>query len=245
MFSKIPMPRVEWKKENMRFALCALPLVGVVTGAALWIWTALCAGAGFGKPLFAAGVLLLPLLISGGIHLDGFADTVDALSSHAAPERKREILKDPHAGAFAVIWVCAYLLAGFALATELTLRPGLGVLLALIPVISRILGGLCSLLLPTAGKEGLLTTFRTGADERVAPVVLLSELAACLVALFCVNAPAVIGMLIAALAVVLVVYRMATKQFGGMSGDLAGFAISVAELMLLGMLVLLQKVVLV
>ena len=35
MFSRIPMPRIEWKKENMRYMLCALPLVGAAIGLAL------------------------------------------------------------------------------------------------------------------------------------------------------------------------------------------------------------------
>ena len=89
MFSVIPMPRVEWKKENMRYMLCCLPLVGAVIAGALYVWMLLSRELGFGKVLYAAGLTLLPVLLSGGIHLDGFCDTADALSSHAAPERKR------------------------------------------------------------------------------------------------------------------------------------------------------------
>ena len=32
MYSKIPMPRVEWNEKNMKYAMCFFPLVGVVTG---------------------------------------------------------------------------------------------------------------------------------------------------------------------------------------------------------------------
>ena len=92
LFSRIPMPRVEWKKENMRYTLCALPLVGFAVGLFVWLWTKLTLGLHFGSVLFAAGITLLPIAVTGGIHLDGFADTVDAISSHAEPKRKREIL---------------------------------------------------------------------------------------------------------------------------------------------------------
>ena len=61
---------------------------------------------GCGLFLQAAGFTLLPVVVTGGIHLDGFGDTLDALASHAEPERKREILKDPRAGIFAVIGRC-------------------------------------------------------------------------------------------------------------------------------------------
>ena len=59
----------------------------------------------------------LPLLVTGGIHADGFCDTVDALSSHAEREKMLEILKDSHCGAFAVIFFGLWLvlwLAGWA-----------------------------------------------------------------------------------------------------------------------------------
>ena len=55
----------------------------------------------------------LPVLVSGGIHTDGFIDTVDALSSYGDKEKKLEILKDPHTGAFAIIGAIMYYLLFF------------------------------------------------------------------------------------------------------------------------------------
>ena len=34
MFSAIPVPQFEWNEKNMRYAMCAFPLIGVVIGAA-------------------------------------------------------------------------------------------------------------------------------------------------------------------------------------------------------------------
>ena len=42
MYSRLPVPRAEWNSKNMRYALCALPLVGVFSGALLWLWDWLC-----------------------------------------------------------------------------------------------------------------------------------------------------------------------------------------------------------
>ena len=75
------------------------------------VWRAAPAG-----PCQAAGFALIPVWITGGIHLDGYADTCDALSSYGDREKKLEILKDPHCGAFAVIRLCSYFLAYFACA---------------------------------------------------------------------------------------------------------------------------------
>ena len=111
MFSAIPMPQFEWSQKNMRYALCAFPLIGAVCGG-LWCLVGVLP---VPELVRAAGFCLVPVLVTGGIHLDGFADTCDALSSYGDAEKKLEILKDPHCGAFAVIRLCAYFILYFAL----------------------------------------------------------------------------------------------------------------------------------
>ena len=86
MYSKFPMPRVDWEKKALSWALCWFPLVGLAVGAVLWLWLALAGWLGFGAVFTAALALLLPIALSGGIHLDGFCDTCDALSSHQSRE---------------------------------------------------------------------------------------------------------------------------------------------------------------
>lgn len=68
------------------------------------------AGGKFGfNPSFVSAVLVLvPVVVTGGIHVDGLLDTSDALSLWQERERRLEILKDSHAGAFAVITACAF-----------------------------------------------------------------------------------------------------------------------------------------
>ena len=70
----------------------------------------------FSEWILAAGICVLPILVTGGIHLDGFCDTADALASHQDTEKKLQILKDPHMGAFAAIWLGCYFIAQLALA---------------------------------------------------------------------------------------------------------------------------------
>ena len=111
MFSALPMPQFAWNEKNMRYALCAFPLIGVVIGA-LWC---LCGALPLPDFARAAGFCLMPVWVTGGIHLDGYADTCDALSSYGDTAKKLEILKDPHCGAFAVIRLCSYFIAYLAL----------------------------------------------------------------------------------------------------------------------------------
>ena len=242
LFSRIPVPHVKWTDRNMRYMFCAFPLVGAVIGLLLWGWGWLCLTLGFGRILFAAGIALMPVLVTGGIHLDGFCDTVDALASHAPPERRREILKDPHTGAFAVIGVCAYLIFYFALATELDMTPATAVALGLSHVFSRTLSGFSALTFPASGSQGMLASFRIPASKKGALgglLVLFVAGAGGLIGLFW---PAGCAMVLAALLCLPVLYRISRKEFGGMSGDLSGWFLQTAELCMLTALVITQKV---
>ena len=124
MFSAVPVPQFAWNEKNMRYALCAFPLVGLLCGA-LWC---VCGVLPLPAPARAAGFCLVPVWVTGGIHLDGYADTCDALASYGDREKKLEILKDPHCGAFAVIRLCSYFAAYLCLAACVQFTPRVGAL---------------------------------------------------------------------------------------------------------------------
>ncbi len=134
-YSRIPMPRVDWSEENQRYSMCFFPLVGLAVGLALWLWLWLCDLWALGA--FARGALgaALPLLVSGGIHMDGFMDTLDAMASWQPREKRLEILKDVHTGAFAVMGCGAYLLVMAGILSEA--RAGQGLAIAACFVLSR------------------------------------------------------------------------------------------------------------
>ena len=243
MFSRLPAPRVDWDAENMRCMICALPLVGVPIGLSLWLWTWLMGVLDCGPFLPAAGLTLLPVLITGGIHLDGFGDTLDALASRAEGERKREILKDPRAGTFAVIGLAAYLLLYFALCAELPPGSSSLPLLGLIHILSRIWCALAVVCFPASSAEGLLSTLKAPLGKRGAALFLFGLLALCTAANLLVDWRAAAAMLAAALGCALYVLVMSQRQFGGMSGDLAGFMLQLCELTMLAALVLVGKVI--
>ena len=242
MFSVVPTPRVAWKDENMRFMLAALPLVGAVIGLALWGYLALSALLRLQSVLTAVGLTLLPLILSGGIHLDGFMDTADALGSRAEPEKKRAILKDPHAGAFAVIAVAAYLLLYAACCTELPATWQTACFLGLTHVAARASGALLCTAVPPWSGQGLQKTFHD-ASARSAGYLLgvwLLLSGAALVILYPVGGGAALA---AAALCFVAVWRVSIKQFGGMSGDLAGFLITLTELAMLFAYVIAERAV--
>ena len=229
MFSALPMPQFDWNEKNMRYALCAFPLVGVVCGA-LWC---VCGVLPLPAAARAAGFCLVPVWVTGGIHLDGYADTCDALSSYGDTAKKLEILKDPHCGAFAVIRLCSYFIAYLALCVCVQFTPRVGVLWTLALVGERALSGLAVAAFPMAKNTGLAHTFATAADKtnvRRVLTVLCVLLGAALVAL------GGWALALAACAVFVRYYHAAKNQFGGTTGDLAGWFLQKCEIWMLAAL---------
>ena len=95
-YSRIPVPQVAWTDENRKYSMCFFPLIGAVIGLLLWGWLALCDVLGFGALLRGAVGALLPILVTGGIHMDGFMDTSDALASWQSPEKRLETVSYTH-----------------------------------------------------------------------------------------------------------------------------------------------------
>ncbi len=236
MYSALPVPRTEWNAKNMRYALAAFPLVGAVLGLAWRSAYALCVLLAAPELLRGALLCVLPALLTGGIHLDGYADTCDALASHASPARKQEILRDPHCGAFAVIRLCVYFIVYFALccAAEPTAVCCAGF------VLSRTLSGLLLTVLPVAEGSSMAKAFAdTAAKRRVCALLgLLAALTAALLLRF--GGVTGAAMLCAALLMVWRYARTAKRAFGGTSGDLAGWFLVKAEFWMLAAAVAVQ-----
>lgn len=232
MYSKIPVPIVEWSEKNMKYAMCFFPVVGAVTGALqLLTGRILLEYTACGKLFFSIAMALIPVIVTGGIHLDGFADTVDALSSYGDREKKLQILKDPHTGAFAVIGLCVYFLADIALWSEVT-----GELLSVIAcsyMLSRSFSGISVVSFQAAKNSGLLKTFQDGAQKLRVRVVLILWAGVCGGVMLYLSWKQAVIMILAALLAFLYYYWMSRKQFGGTTGDLAGYFLQICELAML------------
>lgn len=112
----------------------------------------------------AAVGAVLPLAISGGFHADGFMDTMDALHSYRDRERKLEILKDSHIGAFAVICFVMYELIYLGAVSMITEKEQILVLAAGF-FLSRTLSGIGVVSLRCAKTNGMLYQFASEAHR--------------------------------------------------------------------------------
>lgn len=237
MYSKIPMPRTDWTKEAMKYAMCFFPVIGCVIGALLYVW-GIVGGETFGYDsfFFTSVCVLLPVLITGGIHLDGLLDTSDALSSYKPTEEKLQILKDSHAGAFAIIIGICYFIADIGVYSELT-RRALPVL-ACTFAMSRSFSGLSVVSFKMAKNTGLAATFSDMAVKGRVKITMLVYLVLIGGVMIYLDAPLGILAILAAMIDFFAYRHMAYKKFGGITGDLAGFFLQTCELLMAAAVIL-------
>ncbi len=241
-YSRLPMPQVEWSEKNMRHTLAFFPLVGTAVGAVFWGTDALCHLLETGPVLRAAALAAVPAAVTGGIHLDGYCDTVDALASHAPKEKKLTILKDSSAGAFAVIWCCIWFALYIGLLTELES----GATAAACFILSRSLSALAIERLPSARPAsgpgaGMGAHLKKSSRFPWWVLGLYLVIWAGAVWLWGQYIPG-LAALGAAMCCYLVYKAVALGQFGGFTGDLAGWFVQVCELAMLAAIVLAERI---
>lgn len=230
IYSKIPMPRFEWESEDMKYHLCFFPWVGALIGICVVAWNKF--GILFQIPEQARIAIwaAIPLLITGGFHVDGFMDTMDAIHSYQEKERKLEILKDPHIGAFSVISLLAYVLVGIA-GLSLIDQESAVLQVGISFFVVRGLSGIAVLLFPNAKEKGMVATFTKTAEKRVVVGTLIFQvLLGAVGMLVCCWYLGCISLLVLG-CFYFYYYKMSYKQFGGITGDLAGFFVTVSELL--------------
>lgn len=141
--TRLPIPvQIDYTERVFQRSSVFYPLVGFVIGLLLML-----AGGGLTHvlPTMPAAIILLVIwvVLTGGLHLDGLMDTADGILSHRPREQMLEIMKDSRVGAMGVIVCVLHLLLKFSLlytmldANQLGERASLLILLAIVPIWSR------------------------------------------------------------------------------------------------------------
>lgn len=240
-YSRIPMPQTEWNDDNMKYSICFFPLVGAIAGGLLIGLYYLSEMLIFNSIIFAAAAACLPVFITGGIHMDGFCDTIDALSSYQPMERKLEILKDSNSGAFAVIKCAVWFLLYFAAFTQISVA---GIYIVSIGyVLSRSLSGLAIVNFKTARGSGLAAAFKGAAHKRNVTVILIILTVLCVSGMIFIS-PVTGGAAVISVGLMFIYYRvMSYGQFGGITGDIAGYFLVMCEFVIVWGIVITEGVI--
>ena len=217
----IRLPQMPPPQALGRSLLC-YPLVGLLLGLLLALagWALSYTAA----PLAAALLLALWVLATGGLHLDGLADSADAwVGGYGDRQRTLALMKDPCCGPIAVTTLLVVLLLKFAALWAL-LDSGRWAALLLAPLLGR--SGVLLLFLgtPYVREGGLGSAMAANLSERDGWRVLLGAALACLLG----GWSGLLALLVAALAFALC-RRALLQRLGGTTGDTAGAVLELLE----------------
>lgn len=228
IYSKVPVPQFEWEKEDMKYMLCFFPWIGAVIGGCICLWSWLCGIFSVGEVCYTLIGAAIPLIITGGFHVDGFMDTMDTFHSYQPKERKLEILKDSHIGAFAVIMFAVYglfYLGAFSEISDSRLLKIVGGGFFL----SRCLSGIGVVSFAPAKKDGMLYQFASSSQKVIVKWSLYLQSAVCICFMLLQSVRAGIIVVAVAFLTFAYYYKRTKKELGGITGGTAGYFILICE----------------
>lgn len=236
----LPLPaKREPTEADLARATACFPLVGMLLGGALLLSSKLAAS--LWSPMTVNALVLIVLgLLTGGLHLDGLADTVDGLCGGTTREEKLAIMKDSRVGAFGAAALFGLLLLKFSLLGELSGALH-GDALVLAPTLGRWAMVCAIFFFPPARAGGMGPLFKKHCGRRELAFATATALG-CTLLLFGLWGLAILGGL--GLAVAVMAWAL-TRALGGLTGDTYGALCEVSEVLTLGMISLLVKVALV
>ncbi len=227
--TRLPVPAKVFDGATSPSAQLAwYPVVGALIGALLWAIGWLMSAS---SPMLAAALLLFAwVVLTGGLHLDGLADSADAwVGGLGDRDRTLAIMKDPRSGPMGVAAVVMLLLLKFAALASL---PHPGVALWLAPLLGRAVLTVAFLSTPYVRGGGMGSSL-VGASRAACVAGLAFAVLLVLVA----GWPGIRALVAAAM--VFVLWRLACMhRLGGMTGDTCGALTELVEAAVLVVLAL-------
>lgn len=232
----IPVPGREPSPREVGRSIVYFPLVGGIIGLILIFLNWLL---GFILPPALVNILLVisPVIVTGGLHLDGLADTCDGLVGQKTVAERWQVMKDSRAGAFGIIGVCCLLLVKYI--SLISVPPTwLIPTLVLMPVVSRWTMVCAIFTYPYAKPSGVGKVFKNEAGSTAFLAATVIALAIALMPARLVGLMVMFGTGIIAMAIAFYL----KNRFGGLTGDNYGAINELAEVLILILVCLLAHV---
>ncbi|WP_033827920.1 adenosylcobinamide-GDP ribazoletransferase [Bacillus andreraoultii] len=237
-FTSIPVPyEVPMDKTYIERAIRMFPMLGLLQGMIYTLITYLLVEWSPLSTLAISFIIwLVWILVTGGLHLDGWMDVSDAYFSYRDPKRRLDIMKDSRVGAFGVLSVMILLSARFLFIFETIDRmtPIVYLFIFIIPFFGKIIVGMLIVTVKSAKSSGLGVMFQEAATKGT-----LFTYPVYLVFLFLISYfiwPHSFFMLIVFLfftgIYIAIIRKKIVSWFGGMTGDVLGASIEGGETLL-------------
>ncbi len=219
-FTRIPIRyNYEYIEKDFIRGIKLLPLIGLLIGAAMYI-PVLFQNVIHG-PIMALLAWVIYICITGGLHIDGLADTFDGIFSNRDREKILEIMKDSRIGTFGVIGIFLLLIWNVVFTSYIDAK-----FIILVPIVGRSAAMLSASISKYAREgQGMGKAFveNCGAGEAIFAIIF-----SCIFTILLLNLQALIILIITYLAV-LIATKNIKQKIGGMTGDTIGFMIEFSQ----------------
>ncbi len=221
----IPVQINKVKTRHIASSVAYFPLIGIFLGSCLIIINFILQRSGFNALTVDTLLVVALIVLTGGLHMDGLADTCDALGSGSGREKMLEIMRDSRIGAMGVLGIICVIVSKISLLNSMDqfLKP---YALLLMCVLSRWGMVLEMLSFRYARQEGKAKDYIEGADLKF---FVLATTITFVTVLAAGGARSIIAMAVVALAVFLLGLFF-SKKFGGITGDTIGAGNEITEL---------------
>ena len=233
MYSIIPVPNIAWQEKDMKYIFYMLVFLGILLGLAEYGIYVTAEHFQISSVLYAALSTALIVLFTGGIHFDGYADTIDAIFCHGNQEKRQQVLKDSNSGAFAIIYTITYFMIMFAAFENMYKSVEIFMLIYTF-TLSRIFVLYIIAYTKSATEKGLLYTFSKVENKKALLIyAYLVTIFSFILLYFLAGLTSSLMILLILVIISIILNKYFIKVFGGLSGDLAGFSICIYEVCLL------------
>ena len=223
--TRIPIPiEVDYNEKDFGKSIKYFPILGLLIGLILYFVYFIAAKFTDNKLLIAVFLIITETVITGGIHLDGLADTFDGIFSYRPKERILEIMKDSRIGTNGAIVLIIYFLSKTVLLSEVGLK-----YIIIMPVISRIATVINAGLGTYARKTGMSNAIM---DYNEKSDILISLIFTIVISFFFAG---INGIIITFICFLFILYFMhyITKKIDGITGDTMGASLELTSILAL------------
>ena len=248
------MEQKDWCEKDFADSVRYFPLIGLVLGIIYAAFAALLLsflpqnGILLPHHVVAAILLILPILLTGGLHCDGFMDTMDGLFSGRSRERMLEIMKDSRVGANGVFAFVLLMIFDWSILLDLLQSAWLFPALFAMPIVSRLMMVVAISAFPYARPVGMGKAFKDGGTKSVLYgaffytliLVFFPGVAADFFGIIPLDAAGLSSWLLSMTAVIFAALLFtiffasyATRHLGGLTGDVYGAITTLTETLVL------------
>lgn len=225
-FTRIPINKnLQCEKVNFRRGAFFLPVVAsIIGGMEFLIYLGL---KNFLPPnVIIVLLLLFTAMITGGLHMDGLADTCDGFFSLRDKERIIEIMKDSRIGSYGTIALIIDLLLKYQLLYSLVLK-GYSIAIVLAPIIGRISILFLCLSKRTAKKNGSGNIFIGNMSK---PIIFSITIIVLMISTYFLGLKSTIIPFIGVLLITYLLYLLCLNKINGLTGDTLGACNELGEI---------------